>query len=200
MSTLSKNISKEVVFSIFLIMLPVMAAQAITININDMFDTIRTQLPYVIRLIVAIAYVLGLWLIVAGFYSLKIFGDLRTMMPSNAQMGPVLLRISIGFFLLILPGSVWLTIWSLWGSGYSVIDYPDVGDASYKPVIDGVSAIIRVFGYIAFVRGLILLAKATRGNAQPGSNGKGMIHIVGGILAINIVGTIDIIKHSFGFT
>ena len=57
--------------------------------------------------------------------------------------------------------------------------------------------LVQVMGVIAFIRGWVLLGHAGEQNAQQGMFGKGLTHIIGGILAINIVGTKDLIWNTF---
>lgn len=56
--------------------------------------------------------------------------------------------------------------------------------------------IIQVIGLIAFVRGWVLIARAASSGGQPGATGKGLMHVFGGILAINIVGTLEMINNT----
>jgi intracellular multiplication protein IcmC len=170
-------------------------------DLSTMIAALRSNLPHVVRLIVAIAYVMGLWMIYTSLYTLKIYGDLRTMMSSQAGLSGPLIKLVLGVFLLLMPGIVKVGIYSLWGTGYSILDYPEPITiwSSWQPVINGVLDVVRVFGYIAFLRGFVMLGRATRQGAPQGLNGKGLIHIVGGILAINIIGTVEIIRHTFGF-
>jgi intracellular multiplication protein IcmC len=72
------------------------------------------------------------------------------------------------------------TINSLFGSG-SLVGAP-------------LTMIIRVIGLIAFVRGWVLIARSASQGQPPGGTGKGLIHVFGGILAINIVGTLNMIN------
>ena len=61
---------------------------------------------------------------------------------------------------------------------------------------------IQVAGLIAFIRGWLILSKSVQkdGGNQPGQLTKGMIHIVGGVLAMNVTRTIDVITATFGLS
>ena len=41
-----------------------------------------------------------------------------------------------------------------------------------------------------------MIAKSASGGQQPGGTGKGLVHVFGGIFAINIVQTINIINNT----
>jgi intracellular multiplication protein IcmC len=56
--------------------------------------------------------------------------------------------------------------------------------------------IIQVIGLIAFVRGWVLIARSASQGQPPGGTGKGFMHVFGGILAINIVGTLEMINNT----
>ena len=65
------------------------------------------------------------------------------------------------------------------------------GPAGYS-----LTLIIRTIGLISFVRGWILIAKSASQGQPPGGTGKGLIHVFGGILAMNIVGTMQIVNNT----
>ena len=48
--------------------------------------------------------------------------------------------------------------------------------------------------------GFLILTKATGQGAQPGTISKGFVHIIGGVLAINIVQTINMLQATVGLT
>lgn len=50
----------------------------------------------------------------------------------------------------------------------------------FAPVKVGAIAIVRVVGYVSFVRGFIILSNASGQGAQQGTFGKGIIHVIGG--------------------
>jgi intracellular multiplication protein IcmC len=170
-------------------------------DLAGILQTLQTQLGPVYQLVVAIAYVMGIWFISDSIYRLKKYGQSRTMMSTQASLAKPVILMGIGVALLYFPTFATVSIQSLWvyGSSSSVLKYPSepsMFDAFIHPLID----IIRLFGLIAVVRGLVILTKIANESTQPGTVGKGLMHIVAGTLAINIVGTIDVIKATFGFS
>ena len=167
-----------------------------------MLTTLRKKLPTVVRLVIAISYVTGIWFIYSGFYQLKLYGDARTMMSNSATIGKHVAKVVLGIVLLMMPQIINIMIWSLWGNDYSMDLYPDFSGSSlneWAPTLKSAIAIIRVFGYISFLRGFMMLSKASSQQSQPGSISKGAMHVIGGLLCINIIGTINVVKSSFGF-
>ena len=56
---------------------------------------------------------------------------------------------------------------------------------------------VQVIGYVAFIRGWIIIAKSSsQGGGQHGSFGKGLMHVFGGVLGINIVQTLNVINNT----
>lgn len=197
--------TRQIKCIILLLLLPLLAACSPSKDLNNQLATLAKNLPYVVHLIVAVSYVMGVWAIYSGFYTLKLYGDARTMMATQGTgFGGPMVKIMIGAFLMMLPGTIMIAINSLWASGVdpsSIMVYPTLGKGweAWEQAIHGIIDLIRVFGYISFVRGLHMLAKATK-KEQNITYGKGFMHVIGGILSINIVGTIDIIRHSFGIS
>lgn len=59
--------------------------------------------------------------------------------------------------------------------------------------------VVRLIGYVAFIKGWLLLKKI--GDGSQGSDeafSKALIHILFGVLAINIVATVNVISSTFG--
>ena len=70
----------------------------------------------------------------------------------------------------------------------------------YQIYVEPILGIIQIIGIIAFMRGWLLLAKATNPGQQPGAISKGVTHIIGGILAVNIRTFITVIYQTLGLT
>jgi intracellular multiplication protein IcmC len=75
-------------------------------------------------------------------------------------------------------------------------DIPGWADAGGKALI----GLVQVIGVIAFIRGWLYIARLAGQGGQPGTFGKGLTHIIGGILAINIIGTKEVLFGTFGFS
>jgi intracellular multiplication protein IcmC len=68
--------------------------------------------------------------------------------------------------------------------------------SSTDALVSSVVLIMQVVGVIAFIRGLLLLNSAGGHSAQPGNIGKGLTFVVGGLLAINIYGTWEMLVNT----
>lgn len=167
-------------------------------DLVGMMQTLQTNLGPLYKLVIATSYVMGIWFMVDGIFRLKKYGQARTMMSTNTSLAKPVLLFCFGLGLLYFPTLINISVQSLWAYGSnSILKYPtDTGlwNGVVNPLVD----LIRLFGLIAFLRGMLILTRLANENPQPGSVGKGMMHITGGILAINIVGTVNVIKATFG--
>ena len=61
--------------------------------------------------------------------------------------------------------------------------------------------LIQVIGVFAFVKGWVMIARSASQGQPPGGTGKGLMHVFGGILAMNIVATLQVVNNTiFGTT
>jgi intracellular multiplication protein IcmC len=84
--------------------------------------------------------------------------------------------------------------------GYSTVLAYDSSSSPWLSSIFGTDSttgktltmIIQIIGLFAFIRGWLLVARSSAQGQSPGSMGKGLMHVFGGILAMNIVGTLQV--------
>lgn len=86
------------------------------------------------------------------------------------------------------------------GANSDLIAYSSASTLEWKQIADVVIQYIKLIGFIAFIRGWIILSKMGHSGAQPGSIGKGTIHVIGGVLLINIVDTVNLLAQTLGYT
>ena len=168
----------------------------------QVLTNIANNLLPVERLITGSAYLIGLAFAFKAIQSLKSFGEQKTMMSSGGSLKEPLTYILIAAILIYFPTAVGIFMKSTFGDS-NVLQYAPID--SSNSTIDALfgsgsivgrplTIIIQTIGLVAFVRGWVLIARAAGQGSQPGSSGKGMMHVFGGILAINIVGTLEILN------
>ncbi len=151
-----------------------------------------------LQTVAALGYLVGLWFLVFGFLKLKIYGQMRTMMAAHTSIVPPLMYMFVGTILMYLPFVVETSLFTIWGSG-DVLAYLGSGSPSsawttyFRPIVH----IMTLIGYVSFIRGWMVLVRVGGQQSQPGAFNKGFMHIFGGILAINFLGTVEIIRNSF---
>jgi intracellular multiplication protein IcmC len=148
------------------------------------------------------AVLMGMAFAVRGIYYLKIYGDARTMMSSNSNLKIPVTYLLIAAVLLFLPSTFDVVMTTAFGS-------PDVTPLSYNSksvgnlsvqATNAILGFIQIMGLISFVRGWVIIAKAAQGSSQGVTTGKGITHIIGGILAINIIGTKNALWATLGLS
>ncbi len=153
---------------------------------------------YLARILQVIAIAIGLALFLGAFFKLKKYGEQRTMMSMQMTMAGPLLMIISGSALLILPTFIGTALLALWGNS-NPLQYS--GDTTgLGAFIPPILMFVRVIGVGSFIRGLVLLARSGDHQGQQGTMGKALIHILAGILCVNIVGTVDLLEALLGFT
>ena len=125
-------------------------------------------------------------------------------MSSNTSIKEPVMYLLVAGILIYLPTGVELVLNTTFGSS-NILQYAPVN--SNNPTIANLfgsgslvgrplAIIIQTVGIVAFIRGWILIARSASQGQPPGGTGKGLMHVFGGILAMNIVGTLNIINNT----
>jgi intracellular multiplication protein IcmC len=173
-----------------------------TYNATDMLLNLQKSLPGLFNLAVGGAYVMGVALTLKGIYDLKIYGESRTMMSSHTNIKGPLMTLFVGAMCIFSPSAFSVVMESTFGYS-SVLSYNQFPTSSGQALSQSeivILQIIQVIGAYAFVRGWVLLARSSSGQGGHGLFGRGLIHVIGGVFAINIVGTCNVIAATFGIT
>ena len=176
--------------------LPIVAQAApILGDVSIWLTNLQKQIPSILRLIVAISYVTGILFMVLGVFKLKAYGQMTIYQSANASMSGPLVFFFIGVTLIAFPAMVDVMLYTLWGYGSDgVPPYP--GGTEWAYLVGTTIGIIQIVGYVSFLRGWLLLSKMGTSGTQPGTLSKGIIRIAGGILAINVMGTWEILRNT----
>jgi intracellular multiplication protein IcmC len=170
-------------------------------NLSASFDSL-------VSLVVAISYVTGLALVARG---LMMYRGLANQTMASAQKGEFagpLVFIIVGAILIYFPSTLNTTLNTIFvgvdqnnlSVASSMIGYQSLaGSEQWQQIADVVVKYVKLVGLIAFVRGWIILSKMGHSGSQPGSVAKGIIHIVGGVLLINIVDTFNLLARTLGY-
>jgi intracellular multiplication protein IcmC len=171
----------------------------------NIFANLAPSLVQVQKLLIGAAYIIGLSLIIRGLMALKQVGEHRSHMSQQHSLKEPGLYILSGAFLLFFPTGMKIFLSTVFGSD-NIMSYSAI--QSSNPFINSlfgasgqfgqdIVIFIQVVGIISFIRGWMLIAKSSsQGGHQQGGIGKGLMHIIGGILAINVVQTLNIINNT----
>jgi hypothetical protein len=154
------------------------------------------SLEDIANLIASLSYVIGVIFMMVGVKKLHASNDQRTS-TNPMEMGGPIMKIVTGVALIWWPVMLDALTASLWGTT-SPIGYDPNVDAEYKEVWHVILNVMKIVGLIAFIRGWYCLTKAGEQGAQ-GMVGKGLTHIVGGVLAFHMDAVIHVLFSTFGF-
>lgn len=173
-------------------------AYAEPISAQSMLINLDRSLPAVMSMIVAICVVVGLALMFSAIYKLKVYGELRTMTASNTNLKEPLTMLLAASFFLFLPTALHDTLFTLYATpNFTPLSYITSEVPQFQLGLKAILDVVRIIGLVSFIRGWLYLVQATQQGR--GGFGKGMTHIIAGILALNIAATKAVIWHTFGF-
>ena len=177
---------------------------AIVLDIGVMLTNLKAAFGSLKALTAAIAYLSGIGLIFKGLAMFRSFG--RQSMSEQPEIAGPLVYIIVGAILIYLPTNIDVNLVTIFGTtelgaASELLSYtPDLGGQNLMDFLNVIVSYLQLLGLIAFVRGWLILSKMGQRGEQPGSFTKGLMHIIGGILLINLVGTIQVLANTFGFT
>lgn len=173
-----------------------MASAVQGLSAQDMINRIAGQIPQLMRLVTAIGYVIGLYLIFFSLLKFKQFGEQRTMMSAQHHLKEPLTYMVIGALLLYLPSSVQVGMSTFWAepNPYGYLEDTD----QWAQFINNCFLVVQLFGTIAFIRGLVILSHTGGQGGGQGQFGKGVTHVIGGIFCINIYQFVKVILFTLG--
>lgn len=166
-------------------------------------------------MVLVISFAGGVYMIIHALTMLKKFGNMSMQAQPGELSGP-LMQLVVGAALIYLPSSTDALTASLFGSSNSLfgsggsINYSNLGYGSeilgYLPsdsfaqqwasMANTLVLYIQFVGLLSFVKGWFILSKSAGHGAQQDSFAKGITHILGGILAINFIAAVDVIKNT----
>lgn len=162
-------------------------------------ENISNQLPALNTLLLALAYIIGMYFIILALFMLRRMGESRTMMSQEHSLKGPLLYLVIGACLMSLPSAFRVVTLSFFSES---LQYP------YSYVVDQTSQwceilkiaynVVYFVGLIAFIRGLIMLSHLGAQHGQQGGLAKGLTHIIGGIFCMNMQQFLTIIFATLG--
>lgn len=196
---------KIALFFVFLLPLQAEADSLFpSINVNIMNNIAKIVAP-VERLITAGAYLMGVTFIIKALFTLKEGAEARTQMSHQRNFKEPLTYFIVGMVFVYLPTGVQVILDTTFGPSTSIMAYAPVssGNATLDSVFGSASMIgrpltliIQLVGLAAFIRGWMQIARAGTSGQQPGGITKGLMHVFGGILAMNLVETLEIINNT----
>lgn len=169
----------------------------------DVLMNLENSLGPVMELIRGTAYIMGCAFLFKAIYALKVYGEARTMTSSHTSIKEPLVYLLVGAIFIYLPTGIDVILATTFGANAEILAFAPINSKSStiqtlfgvgSPVGRPLTMLIQVIGLIAFIRGWVLIARASGQGQQPGGTGKGLMHVFGGIIALNIIKTLEIIN------
>ena len=161
---------------------------------------IAASLLPVQNLITGGASLMGMGLAMKALTSLKQHASTASSSGSSSSIKEPLMYLIVAAMLIYFPTGVEVLMNTTFGYS-TVLSYSDTsamglwlgGDTQLGSAL---TIIIQTVGLYAFVKGWVLVARSAATGQPPGGTGKGLTHVFGGILAVNIVGTLEMINNT----
>lgn len=170
-------------------------------DLASVFNNISQQIDPIKNFIIAISYGVGLGLCVIAVMKLKKYGTKTAYMHVESSLVGPFLQFFIGIALFYLPTFVETVNMTIWNEAYvynSPLNYTSqTSSTTFEEYIEPILGIIQIIGMISFIRGWVMLSKATNVGQQPGAVSKGLTHVIGGIMGINIYTVIEVFNQTF---
>src|SRR3990167_10087270 len=163
---------------------PTFNTSAIMLSLSDI--TIVTQ---------SIAIVTGVFFIFSAFMHFKRYGEARTMMSGQHSIAKPLFKLIAGILLMALPTTTQVVLNAFWGTS-SVMAYQP-SNTDFANMMPPVILFIRLIGVWAIIKGCTLLTRLGGEGSQPGTGSKAIMHLLGGVLCVNIIATCNTIEWIF---
>jgi intracellular multiplication protein IcmC len=164
-------------------------------DVYSMLANLEKSLPGIQNVISYTAYFIGICLVMMSLYKLHHVADQRNMMSQQHSISGPIVTIIAGAFLIYLPSTIDTMTATFWGTD-SPMAFDTTTGGQYDQMIGIVLKIVKIVGIIAFIRGWLMIAKSTD-QGQQGGVGKGMTHIIGGLLAFHMEATLQVLQNTF---
>ena len=164
--------------------------QTILIHINHV-------LPSLWQLLTAATFLMGMAFAVRALFQFREAAEVHMQKSPVTNFQKPIISLIIAVMLLYWPSIYHASMETVFRT-VSPIGYDPSSASKYTEVVRLAGNIIQIIGFVAFVRGWILLGRIGQQNAREGAFAKALAHIIGGIFAINIFATWEILQKTLG--
>lgn len=185
-------------------------------DLTTVLKNIQNVIQPITALICVFSYIGGVFMIFKAIIKLKKMGGLGTQMALQpGELITILVNLLVGAVLLYIPTSSEILSNSLLGESRSLfggrgsIDYSSLGtgadimqygssntNAQWQEVANTLVLYIQFFGFISFIKGWFMLSHLGAQGTQAGTGTKAIVHIIGGVIAMNFVQFMTILRNT----
>lgn len=192
-------------------------AYAASADLQTVLNNLSRIIVPLTAMVLVISYMAGVYMIIHGLSMMKKLGNISTAYQAQpGELGGPLVSIFVGAVLIYLPSSTDTFMESIFGTTASIfgfgsdINYANLGQGAsllgyvggdtfqqqWASLANTLVLYIQFIGLLSFIKGWFIISKAAAPGQQPGVMAKGITHIVGGIVAMNFVGAVNIISNT----
>jgi intracellular multiplication protein IcmC len=167
---------------------------------STMMVKLAASIPTLMQLVTAIAYVMGMFLVIRAVIELKHLGEARSMMSSERHgMAKPAALIFVGASLLYIPTAIHMGMSTFFTSA-NPYAYATGGQGQWCTVLQDFFLVVQLIGVIAFIRGLMMLTQVGGHGGQPGTFAKGLTYIIAGIFCVDMYDFVNVVMTTLGMT
>lgn len=174
-------------------------------SLDVALENLTTAVGSIKALVGAVSFIIGISLVWRGIAMYRSFANQTFGSAQRGEFAGPLVFIVVGAILIYLPSASDVALFTIFsttetGSESEMLAYFVPGaEERWKNIALVLVKYMKLIGFIAFVRGWIILSKMGHAGSQPGSVAKGLTHLIGGVLLMNIPDTMRILATTFGF-
>lgn len=173
------------------------AAQGAKGTLASMFVAFQPSVQSLIKLTIAASMIIGLYLVINSIYKLATLGESGGQRGDSAKGPLIMFFCGIALFGLMLSlRTVGETMMMGSGPGNFLMPTNSALNGPSAAAVVAIMWFIRLIGFIAIIRGFLLLNKHGQGGQQ-GELGRGLTHILGGTACVHIDFTARVMANTF---
>lgn len=152
----------------------------------------------VFDLMISFCYLAGALFVATGIFELKVYGEARTAMSQQNSLRKPLTYLTVGLLLLYAPQTIGILSNSWLMDPEVILAYLDPQNVGKTGTWDAIAVamytLLQLCGLVSFIRGAFMITHV--GGGPSGGMGKGMTHIISGVLLMNLQTFMQILYNS----
>ncbi len=184
-------------------------------SMEQILVNVKALVRPITGLVLIISFLLGILMMLRGLLMMRQFALPINQASKPGEIAGPLVHLFVGAILIYIPAasdSLSLTLFDINIANTSIMDintsaspkasqellgYTEtVIKDQWAALFDTIVVYIQLIGFIAFIRGWLLIGESGNPGVQPGSISRGVVHVIGGILAINFVPFIQALQET----
>lgn len=176
------------------------------VSLQAALENLGEAVGLIKALVGGVAFICGIALVIKGIMAFKIYANQTFGSAQRGEMSGPIVYIFVGAVLVYLPSASDVALFTIFqktevGSEADMLAYLVPGaEEKWKEIALLLVKYMMLVGFIAFVRGWLILSKMGAAGGQPGMLGKGLTHIIGGAILMNIPDFMMLMANTFGFS